>query len=57
MNELLDPHNTSAEVHGDSAYLSEEQEREFAEAGYGSKIHHKGKMCPHVICQLAKVNA
>jgi len=43
MNEFLDPHNTGAEVYGDSAYRSEEQERELAEAGYRSKIHHKGK--------------
>ncbi len=56
MNELLDPHNTSTEVYGDSAYRSEEQERELVEAGYRSKIHHKGKRNKPLSKHKQKVN-
>jgi IS5 family transposase len=40
---LLDPENTGASVWADSAYRSEETERNLQEAGYRSRIHHKGK--------------
>ena len=41
--ELLDPHNSSADVWADSAYRSEEKEASLNELGYRSQVHHKGK--------------
>lgn len=43
VDEIIDPHNTSADVYADSAYRSVAQEQKFAEDGYRSKVHHKGK--------------
>jgi IS5 family transposase len=39
---LLDEDNLSDEVYGDSAYRSKASERDLAEQGYRSRIHHKG---------------
>jgi transposase, IS5 family len=41
--DILDPSNTSADVYGDSAYRSVEQEQDFKQKGYRSKVNHKGK--------------
>lgn len=43
LGELIDPDNTGAEVWADSAYRSEDTERELESKGYRSRIHHKGK--------------
>lgn len=40
--ELLDPHNKSADVWADSAYRSEEIEAILEASGYRSRIHRKG---------------
>lgn len=42
MIDVLDPNNSNAEVYADSAYRSEEHEKELTELGYISKIHRKG---------------
>jgi transposase, IS5 family len=41
--DILDDDNTRAEVYGDSAYRSAEQEQDFKRKGYRSKVNHKGK--------------
>lgn len=42
VDEIIDPHNTNADVYADSAYRSAAQEEKFATDGYRSKVHHKG---------------
>jgi transposase, IS5 family len=41
--DILDPSNTCADVYGDSAYRSAEQEHDFKQKGYRSQVNHKGK--------------
>ncbi len=43
LGELIDPDNTGADVWADSAYRSDDTERELKSKGYRSRIHHKGK--------------
>ncbi len=43
LGELIDPDNSNADVWADSAYRSQETERELKSNGYRSHIHHKGK--------------
>lgn len=43
IDNILDPTNTRADVYGDSAYRSAEQEQDFKDKGYRSKVNHKGK--------------
>lgn len=43
LGELIDPDNTNADIWADSAYRSQETERELKSKGYRSRIHHKGK--------------
>ena len=40
---MIDPDNTGADVWADSAYRSEDTERELKSKDYRSRIHHKGK--------------
>ena len=40
---MLDNHNTSREVFGDSAYRSAAIERDLREGGYRSRVHRKGR--------------
>ena len=42
LDELIDAGNTSSQLWGDSAYRSQETERNLGEKGYRSHIHHKG---------------
>lgn len=43
LGELIDPGNTNAAVWADSAYRSQDAERELNQQGYRSQIHHQGK--------------
>ena len=42
LGELIDPGNRHASVWADSAYWSQDTERELKRQGYHSRIHHKG---------------
>ncbi len=42
MDELLDENNSSRDIWADSAYRSEERERDLKDSGYRSHIHRKG---------------
>ncbi len=42
LGELIDPGNTNATVWADSAYWSQDTERDLKTKGYRSRIHHKG---------------
>lgn len=42
LSELIDPGNTNATVWADSAYWSQDTERDLKTKGYRSRIHHKG---------------
>jgi transposase, IS5 family len=42
LDKVLDPSNTNRDVYADSAYRSKQKEADLKEAGYRSKVHHRG---------------
>jgi IS5 family transposase len=56
LDDLIDADNTSSDVWGDSAYRSQETERNLGGKGYRSRIHHKGKRGKPLTLRQTKAN-